>query len=211
VTQETSTGARTQTRVETRTRKKEPKQEIREAAERLWSNRGFHATGIQELCEEVSMGRGSLYYHIQSKEDLLLEISLHHLEKLIDDGKGIIKEKASSTDLLYKLSQNLMRNISDHKDGWTVFFSEIRSLNGERKERVLARRAVYENIWVTVMERGVLAGEFRETSKILVKGMLGMHNYSYLWLEPGGNFTPEQIGTIFMNTILDGIHSPSAT
>jgi len=210
VTEQTSTAARTQARVETRTRKKEPKQEIREAAERLWSKRGFHATGIQELCEEVTMGRGSLYYHIQSKEDLLLEISLHHLEKLIDDGKNILREEASSTDLLYRLSQNLMRNISDHKDGWTVFFSEIRSLNGDRRERVLTRRAVYENIWVKVMERGVLAGEFRETSKILVKGVLGMHNYHYLWLEPGGNFPPEQIGTIFMDTILNGIRAPAA-
>lgn len=207
MTQDSTSNATAPKRVETFTRRKDPKREIREAAERLWSQRGFHATGIQDLCEEVSMGRGALYYHIKSKEDLLLDISLFYLEKLIEDGQNILKEKATHTELLYKLSHNLMRNIAEHRDGWTVFFAEIRSLQGERRDQVLARRGVYEDIWLSVIEQGTAAGEFQETSRLLVKGVLGMHNYSYLWLQPDGPATPEQIGSIFMDTILDGIHS----
>lgn len=207
MTEDMTSNATARRRVETFTRRKDPKREIREAAERLWSQRGFHATGIQDLCDEVSMGRGALYYHIKSKEDLLLDISLFYLERLIEDGQNILKEKASHTELLYKLSHNLMRNIAQHRDGWTVFFAEIRSLQGERRDQVMARRDVYENIWLSVLDKGTAAGEFQPTSRLLVKGVLGMHNYSYLWLQPDGPVSPEEVGTIFMDTILNGIQS----
>jgi AcrR family transcriptional regulator len=55
------------------------KQEIARIAARLFAAQGFHGTGINELAQEVGLGKGALYYHIKSKEDLLFEISTAHV------------------------------------------------------------------------------------------------------------------------------------
>lgn len=43
-----------------------------------------------ELGEAVGLGRGALYYHISSKEDLLYNISSHYMQLLIDVSRNII-------------------------------------------------------------------------------------------------------------------------
>ena len=186
-------------------RRSDPKRQIREAAEELWSEKGFHATGVEELCQAVGMGRGALYYHIVSKEDLLREISLLYLGALIEDGRLIVAAHKSATRRLYLLSANLMRNIADNKNGWTVFFAEVRSLQGERRIEVLKQRAIYENLWTQLLAEGRANGEFKITSPLVVKGILGMHNYAYLWLNPRGRISPESIGKVFVDTITKGI------
>lgn len=49
----------------------ERKQEILDAAERLFGARGFENTSISSILEEVGIARGTLYYHFKSKEELL--------------------------------------------------------------------------------------------------------------------------------------------
>ena len=50
-------------------------------------------------------------------------------------------------------------------------------------------------------------GEFVEPDPVVVKGLLGMHNYSYLWLREGGRLTPEEVGDRFCDVILAGLES----
>ena len=45
--------------------------EIIAAAKRLFATNGYDATSIQHLADEVGLLKGSLYYHIASKEELL--------------------------------------------------------------------------------------------------------------------------------------------
>ncbi|MBB2203830.1 TetR/AcrR family transcriptional regulator [Gluconacetobacter takamatsuzukensis] len=52
----------------------ERRQEILEVAAQLFSERGYKATSIRQIADAVGMMAGSLYYHIQSKESLFVEI-----------------------------------------------------------------------------------------------------------------------------------------
>ena len=49
----------------------ERKQEILDAAERLFEVKGFEGTSISNILEETGIARGTLYYHFKSKEELL--------------------------------------------------------------------------------------------------------------------------------------------
>src|SRR5580704_10275501 len=59
--------------------KRSPKWEARHQAivdtsARVFARRGYHATGIMELCAENELGKGALYHYIGSKEELLAAI-----------------------------------------------------------------------------------------------------------------------------------------
>lgn len=52
----------------------ERRREIRAAAARVFSAKGYESSTIQDIADAVGMLKGSLYYHISSKEDLLFDV-----------------------------------------------------------------------------------------------------------------------------------------
>ena len=52
---------------------------------------------------------------------------------------------------------------------------------------------------------GAASGEFVAVEPIVVKGILGMFNHSYLWLRPGRGLSPEAIADLFVNVLERGL------
>ena len=49
--------------------------ELTRAAARLFAEKGYHGTSVGDLAEALGVQKGSLYSHIESKADLLWEVS----------------------------------------------------------------------------------------------------------------------------------------
>jgi AcrR family transcriptional regulator len=178
---------------------------IREGAARLFAERGYHATGIAEICEAVGLGRGALYHHIGSKEELLFEISSLGLDELFEVSEAILAEPLGAAEKLRRLSRTLMRNLAENRAALTVYFRELDLMSAEYRSRLVERRAGYQVLWEGVLAEGVERGEFIAPDPVVVKGLLGMHNYSYLWLREDGRLTPEEIGDRFCDVVLAGL------
>lgn len=191
-------------------RKEQTKERILRIAAELFARNGYHATGMAELGEAVGFGRGALYYHIGSKEDLLFEISGRHVGEMVAFGESVLSEDISPDEKFRRLSRQLMRTIADNLPELTVFFREVHSLTGERYENLLALRDRFESIWLEILNQGVDQGIFSKSDPLVVKGILGLHNYSYLWLEPKGESSPEEIADLFCDIALRGLLNPRA-
>lgn len=178
---------------------------IRRVAADLFASNGYHATGMAELGEAIGLGRGALYYHIGSKEELLYEISVQHVEQMVAYGEELLASQLAPEERFRRLSRQLMRTIADNLPELTVFFREIHSLTGTRKENLLRLRDRFESIWLEILQNGVQEGRFQTADPLLVKGVLGLHNYSYLWLDPKGALTPEQVADRFCDLVLHGL------
>ena len=108
------------------------KQQIARIAARLFAANGYHSTGMSELSEAVGLGKGALYYHIGSKEELLYEISAEHVQQMVAYGEALVaREDLSAPEKVRSLSRTLLRTISENLPEVTVFFHEIRTLGGE--------------------------------------------------------------------------------
>ncbi len=69
-----------------------------ETATRLFRERGFHATSMQDLAESLGMNRGSLYHYIESKEDLLWAIVTDALDGLEAEVRPALMADAPAPD-----------------------------------------------------------------------------------------------------------------
>ncbi len=189
--------------------KRRPHSEQRErlvrAAAQLFAENGYHGTGVSELGRAVDLGRGALYHHMGSKEDLLLEISIRHVREMVEFGEAILADDTTPPEKLRALSRRLMRTIADRRAEVTVFFHEVNTLTGPAREEVLVQRQRFESIWRQVIDEGVEQGYFRTGGGLITKGLLGMHNYSYVWMDPNGYRTPEEIADEFSDVILRGL------
>ncbi|MGC0366478.1 AcrR family transcriptional regulator [Rhodococcus sp. 27YEA15] len=177
---------------------------LRTAAE-LFAESGYHGTGITELCEAVGYGRGTLYHYIGNKETILYEISSRQLAQMNEVADGLALSVSGPEGRLRGLGAALLRNIAEHRAEWTVFFREFHALTGERRDKVVAARERYEAHWRHALDQGVRDGQFHGLPPLTVKGILGMFNYSYLWLTVDGERSPEQISDDFLDVLVFGM------
>ena len=63
--------------------------EILDAAVQIFSQKGFHATSMQEIADAVKLQKSSLYHHVPSKQDILRTILDHALDLLIADMQAV--------------------------------------------------------------------------------------------------------------------------
>ena len=183
----------------------DPKATIREEATKLFAKNGYHATGIEDISRAVGLGRGALYHHIGSKEQLLFEISSMGLDELMTKSQAIIDQDMSASEKLRALSRVLMRNLAENQSAMTVYLREVGLMSRKYRTRLVTRRHRYEDLWTALLEEGIASGEFLDLDPTIVKGMLGMHNYAYLWLHPDGRLSPEEIADLFCSVILKGL------
>ncbi|RTZ21820.1 TetR/AcrR family transcriptional regulator [Vibrio penaeicida] len=178
---------------------------IRQIAATLFAEKGFNGVGVAELGEATGLGRGALYHHIDTKENLLYDISSRYIVELVEAGREITANQIDPAERVKSLSRHLMHVISMHLAEMTVCFREIHSLTGERYQSVANLHAEYQQIWEDAFAAGTAQGQFRKIDKTAVKGLLGMFFYSFLWLKPGGRQSDEEIGNIFSDLVLRAI------
>jgi AcrR family transcriptional regulator len=56
---------------------------ILDAARRVFSERGFHHTGIEEIAREAGFSKPSLYNYYKDKEDIFLHLALREIDTLL--------------------------------------------------------------------------------------------------------------------------------
>ena len=71
----------------------ERKEEILDAAEKLFAAKGFDNTSTGDILDAVGIARGTLYYHFKSKEDILDGVIQRMTDKLIGVAAGIVRQK----------------------------------------------------------------------------------------------------------------------
>ncbi|MQA03376.1 MAG: TetR family transcriptional regulator [Streptosporangiales bacterium] len=187
------------------------RERVAKLAAELWARNSYHGTGIAELSDAVGLGRGALYHYIGSKESLLYRISKTQVDRMNDHAEELLHADLPTEDLLRGMARGLIRNIASHRAEWTVFFREYTALTGDKRDRVVGARERYEGYWRQALDRGVADGTLKPHPRLLIKGILGMLNYTYLWFDADGAVSPEELADDFLAALLDGMRGPSAS
>ncbi len=183
------------------------RERILKVAARLFAERGYHAVGIAELGEAVQLGRGALYHHIKSKEDLLYDISKEYIVDLADFAERVVRAETDPRQRIRMLGIQLIQKIASNQAELTVCFREIQSLTEPRHSEVLSLHSKYEKVWRDALVDGAEVSLFRPYDPIVLKGLLGMYFYSYLWIKPHGLLPPVVIAERLNEMALRMLHN----
>ncbi|OHV82838.1 TetR/AcrR family transcriptional regulator [Rhizobium sp. LCM 4573] len=180
----------------------ESKRMIMEVAAKLFADKGYGSVGISEVGDVAGFGKGALYYHIKSKEDLLFDIMTVYMVELINAARAIEISGASVPERIRALSRSFMEIMFASRPEMTVCFREVHALNDAKRRGVLALHADYQDIWIRVFQDGARQGVLRAMSKTEVKAILGMYFYSFLWIKGDGAMTIDAIAEDFAGITL---------
>ena len=175
----------------------------------VFARRGYHATGLTELCAANGLGKGALYHYIGSKEALLAAIHDRVMDEVMLGADRVAEAGGSPSSQLTMLGDELLDVINRYPDHVWVFLHEFPALTGERAEQFRLRRREYERRVEAVLQAGIECGEFRRVDpRLTALAWLGMHNYTYLWLKAGGRLSARDVAKPFAEIFIAGIANP---
>ena len=178
--------------------------ELTREAARLFAQKGYHGTSIGEIAQALGVQKGSLYAHIESKQDLLYE-TMAEGARAFHAGLDAIPEDLPATDKIRLALRSHLRAVSDQLDVATVFVQEWRYLEGERRDEILAERRRYEERIRALFREGRDLGELRSDLDDSTAALLALSaaNWAYTWLTPGRD--TDELADRFFELLLDGM------
>lgn len=181
--------------------------EVLDVAARIFHEKGYEATSIQDIADALGMLKGSVYYYINSKEDLLYSLveqvhrsELERLHEVLAEGGDPVRQ------LRDLVETHVLANLENHVIS-AVFHHDFRSLSEPRRSAIIEERDKVEHGMRDIIRRGQDLGVFRTDAdaKVITLGILGMANSFYTWYVESGDNSPAEIATQFADFSVRGL------
>jgi len=169
--------------------------QIHEAAIKVFSQKGYAAASLQDIADMVGILKGSLYYYITSKENLLFEIlDQAHVEamQLMDEVDAL---NLSADARLKEFVRRITLFYIGNKGRSALYFSEWRNLSGDQLDTVVRQRKELEGRVQSILREAKDEGKTRKTLDLkvatfyLLTAVSGVVN----WFRPGGQISVESL------------------
>jgi len=197
------------------------RQEILRTAARLFQQRGYDATSMNDVAAALKLSKGGLYHHFQSKDEILFEIMNHAMEITQDRVLNPVRTIAYPEERLRALIRLHIEVVLSPRDREiTVMLHENHPLPPALRKRINARKKDYihflENLMAEVQNAEVQKDVRNKTqhshqakSKVSPRAaafaLLGMINWIYQWYKPEGNLQAQNLIPQFTELIFGGI------
>jgi AcrR family transcriptional regulator len=193
-------------RTNRRLSRKISRDEILDAAAQIFSQKGYHATSMQEIAQAVHLQKASLYYHVSSKQEILAALLDRALDMLIERLNRVVEQPLEPQEKLRLAMVSYLQALTDHRDLAAILLFEHRSLEPRLSKRHIPRRDRFEGLWRCILQEGREAGVFNSSNPALAaRTILGVLNWTLTWYKPEGQLSGEAIANRYADLLLGGL------
>jgi AcrR family transcriptional regulator len=168
---------------------------IQEVALTLFAERGYHGVSMRELAAATGVRASSLYAHVESKEDLLLQLVLvAHDEHRDGVRQAVLEAGGDPRDQLRAWVHAHVRMHATYPMMATVANNELHALSDAGQQMVRAVRGDAEGLITDIIDRGRRLGVFRCDDSWLAAASMGAMGIRVAsWYRPGSVYTIDQV------------------
>ena len=135
----------------------ERKEEILNVAEKLFGSKGFDNTSTGDILKEVGIARGTLYYHFQSKEEILDGVIQRIAKRLTAEAEQVARNQ--QMPLLERLTKAILALNVDTKIGDEVMEQVHRPQNALMHQKMQQTLLAGINpVFTELIEEGIRQG-----------------------------------------------------
>jgi AcrR family transcriptional regulator len=182
--------------------------EVQEAATDLFHRQGYEATSVEDIAQSLGILKGSLYYYISSKEDLLFEI----VSEVHSDVQHNLDESLLRDDLrpLQRVAVFVRGQALYNVENATriaVYYRDMQQLAAPKRDKIRAQRRSQHRAMVNVLTEAQKAGEVAGDVRVgmAAHSMFATINWIYTWWRPGGSVSPDEVAESCVTFVLRGI------
>ena len=172
------------------------RQEILRTAARLFQQRGYHATSMNDVASALKLSKGGLYHHFQSKDEILFNLMDHAMDLTQERVINPVRDISDAEGRLRALIRRHIEVVLSVRDREiTVMLHENHPLPQSLRRRINARKKDYvhfvENLIAEV--QGARHSSGSVSPRAAAFALLGMINWLYQWYRPEGTLQQEHL------------------
>ncbi|PKR78740.1 TetR family transcriptional regulator [Halalkalibacillus sediminis] len=190
----------------------ELKEKIIQSSLVLFSEKGFHGVSVKDLVESCNTSKGGFYHHFTSKDELLYVIHDLFITYVLNEASLARRKYEQPMYQLHEILKSFVRVFDLYNEHISVFYQENKYLKKEYEEQIKKKRDDFKRIIQEVIEDGQESGEFRKELPTIITGMsiLGMVNWTYQWYRKDGEYSIDEIASIYIDILFRGVLTDQA-
>lgn len=187
------------------TGKEEPvRRRLLSEATRLFAERGFEGTSVQEIVIAAGVTKGAMYHYFGSKDDLLHEIYARVLRMQMERLTRIADEDRPVAQRVHAAAADVVETTTANLDDSKIFFRSMHLLAPETQKSVRAERRRYHERFRGLVAEGQREGVFRDDiqAEIVVDFFFGSVHHLGTWFHTDGPLSGAEVGKQFADLLM---------
>ncbi|MFF7549741.1 TetR/AcrR family transcriptional regulator [Streptomyces canus] len=179
-------------------------------AARLFAERGFAGTNLQDIADAMGMTRPALYYYVKNKDEVLARLLTETTEAPAAEIKRLARHRDADAAARLRGVARVMalRRASDPNQYRLLVRSEAELPADLVDSQRAAQRATLREM-AALIEEGIREGLFRPVdSRTTALAMIGMCNWIAWWPQPHGKLTPAEVADQIADLVLAMVRRP---
>lgn len=184
------------------------KQSILLAAAKLFANRSFEATSINEIAAAAGLSKAGIYHYFDSKTDILRTMLIGHLEAVGEIVDAALNTSQAPREKFLRLTEALIENYTrpESRNQHSVLVNDMGSLPARDREFVVsAERRIIRATERLLQSLFPQLGEQDAFLQPITMLYFGMINWTDTWFSDKGRLTPRQLAALVAELVLNGI------
>ena len=167
---------------------------ILEAAAKLFSERGYAATRIEDIIAELSASRRVIYEHFGGKSDILVAICEQAIRSTIDLATEIARAPLDPVEKLRRLAHDFTAIVIENRDYIAISTREMMFLPADSRARITRMQKKFDRILGAILADGAERGVFAVADPALTALAIGgMIIWTHRWYRPTGRLSAEAV------------------
>ncbi|OLT27183.1 TetR family transcriptional regulator [Nocardiopsis sp. CNR-923] len=177
------------------------------AATRLFAQRGFEGTSVQEIVSAAGVTKGAMYHYFGSKDDLLYEVYARVLRMQTEHLVRIAAQDAPVTERVREAAADVIVTSVANLDDTVIFFRSMHLLDQDKQRTVRAERRRYHELFRDLVQQGQDEGAFRDDvpADLVVDYFFGSVHHLGTWYRKDGALSGEDVGRHFAELLISGL------
>jgi AcrR family transcriptional regulator len=188
------------------------REKILDAALNLFAEKGYDATGVQEIVATAGVTKGALYHHFAAKEDILFEIYGSVFADQMSALDAILAEGGDPFRTLRTVIENIVVSTAASAKAAAVFTREVSRLDPVRYKELQSDWRRYQDSVRALIRKAQADGVFAATAspEIVSWAIFGVTTSLHTWYRPDGPKSAHDIAQELADLVLAGLKQETA-
>jgi AcrR family transcriptional regulator len=189
------------------------KAQILNAAESIFTKKGFYEARMDDIAEETGLSKGAVYLYFKSKNDLIIAILDRIFQNEFKQLENLGQEEPSASKAIWKLTDTIANDIVRLLRLIPIIYGFLAlAFRNKYVQRALKQYIDrYLNILIPMIQRGIDSGEFRQVDprEVAIAAGAIIEGTILLWAYDKTVVDPERHIRSGMKLLLEGVQARS--
>jgi AcrR family transcriptional regulator len=184
------------------------KDKIIRTASKLFVEKGFEKTTMEDIANTLGVHKGSLYHHIKSKAGIFYDTLMMSFNEPAKRLEKVVNANTGPEEKFRRLVLVHFKNIEENSLEYQILLNERRHMLDHMQERIIRKKMKsYENYFLKVLKEGVRKQVFRNdlNARVIVAGIIAAGNATYKWFSVDGPLSFDEVARVYTEFFLSGI------